>query len=95
MLFVIIWVIVITMTAAIIISSPTIAGNPIKMGITGGILFTLYLITYIFVKCYITIEPINEQLIIIQQPILDNIPLASAVIIIHEHNFIDTPINKT
>ena len=94
MLFIIIWLIVITLTGAIIISSPTIAGNPIKMGITGGILFTLYLITYIFIKCYVTIEPMNEQLIIIQQPIIDTIPIASALLVIDEDKFIETPINN-
>lgn len=94
MLFIIIWLIVITLTGAIVISSPRVYGNPITMGITGGVLSGLYIMTYIFVKYYVTVEPMNEQLIIIQQPIIDTIPVASAVLVIDEDKFIETPINN-
>jgi drug/metabolite transporter (DMT)-like permease len=89
MRFIIIWLIVITIIGVIVIVSPKIYGNSIKMGITCGVLSGMYIITYICVKYYKIIKPINEQLIIIQSPIMDNIPIASEIFVINENNHKD------
>jgi hypothetical protein len=89
MRFIIIWLIVITIIGLIVIVSPKIYGNSIKMGITSGVLSGMYIITYICVKYYNTMEPMNEQFIIIQSPIMDNIPIASEIFVMNENNHED------
>jgi hypothetical protein len=82
--FIVIWIFVITMIGLIVIISPTVVGNPIKMGITTGVLCIFYIMTYIAVKYCITNEHMNEELTMIQTPIIDNIPVASAVVVNHD-----------
>jgi hypothetical protein len=86
--FIVIWIFVITMIGLIVIISPTIVGNPMKMGITTGVLCIFYILTYIAVKYCITNEDMNEELTMIQTPIIDNIPVASAVVVNDEPNCI-------